>query len=498
MPYVVREGTTMTNRKLKILLFVSLAMLLSLVISGCDIAPDNGKGGAPHVVPVETTFKELYETLGGEKTLGPAISGLETRDDNLQCQFTETVFMCINSASTDSSRFSLYHLGTDLGIREDSHLAATTAPPGARVVKGFVIYEKFLPLYDKLFGARYVGDPLTDLRINYDSNRIEQFFANVGFYQPLDDPNAPVSLVPYGAYLCGHDCSYDSEGYWSTVKGNLVEQPFAQSIARIGGTTVFGSPLLQPEWKDGYVEQVYTNVVFYAPQDNLSQVQLRPLPQMLGYQVESPATRKSHDQLVFYEFENGLGHNVPLPFDDFMANHGGPDLAGRPLGEVRPVHGSELLQQCFENYCLVYDKYASDPLKVRLSPLGANYLETTQVDDSLRIVNMFSPDRIAVLVSVDKPTIDAGDEQYARMVVLQRSDAEPLERVEATLVLSLEDNTTVRYYLPPTDSNGMAVVVIPPQAGVTHGSRLQYQVCLNLPSEQPICNLGSYLIWNTK
>jgi hypothetical protein len=487
----------MTNRKLKILILTSLAVLLSLVISGCGIPAEIGKDGPPHVVPVEPTFKEFYQALGGEKTLGPPISGVETRDDHLLCQFTETVLMCIDPAATDASRFSLYHLGEDLGIREDSHLAATTAPPGARVVKGFVVYEKFLPLYDQLFGSRYVGDPLTDLRINYELNRIEQFFANVGFYQPLGDPNAPVSLVPYGAYLCGGDCSYDSQGYWMTVKWNLVEQPFAQSIARIGGTTVFGSPLIQPEWKDGYVQQVYSNVIFYAPQDNLSLVKLKPLPQMLDYKVEAPGTRKSHDQLVFYEFENGLGHNVPLPFDDFIANHGGPDLAGRPLGEVRPLAGTELLQQCFENYCLIYDKYASDPLKVRLAPLGANYLETVQVDDALKIINMFSPDRIAVLVSVDKPTISSGDEQYARIVVLQRSDAKPLERVEATLVLSLEDNPAVRYFLPPTDANGMAVVVIPPQEGATHGSRLQYQVCLNLPSEQPICNLGSYLIWNT-
>jgi len=42
----------------------------------------------------------------------------------------------------------------------------------------------------------------------------------------------------------------------------------------------------------------------------------------------------------------------------------------------------------------------------------------------------------------------------------------------------------------------MSILKIPPQPDLANGSRLSYQVCLNLPSEKPICTLDSYLIWN--
>lgn len=474
--------------------FLLLALLLSACTEGLStVSP----GRASTTYPVETTFKEFFQTLGGEQVLGPAISALEIRD-NLQCQFTERVLMCFNPAATDSSRFVLYPLGKELGIQEEAHPEAI-APEGARVVDGFTIYEKFWPLYDRLYGARYVGRPLTEMRINQDLQRVEQFFENVGFYQALGDPNGPVFLIPYGAYFCSGNCSSHLNEYWSIVKSNLADQPFASTVARLGGPAVFGSLLLKPQIvEDGNLQQVYTNAIFYSPPDDSSQVRLRPLPTMLGYTVQPLVEPKSHEQLVFYEIENGLGHNVPRPFDTFVATHGGRDLSGNPISEVVLLSGKNLYQQCFENYCLIYDPAASDMMKVRMAPLGKEYSDRHPAPADVQIRSLFSPETIEMTVSKDKPNINDNEEQYIRIVVQQRDNGRPLERVDATLILNLPAHPTIRYFFPPTGADGMAVLTIPPQPDLANGTRLSYQVCLNLPSDKPVCKLDSYLIWNVQ
>lgn len=480
-----------------LILILTLSIVVGILLSACSEVIKTPGAQQAHTFPVDPLFKEFYLALGGEEILGPAISPVEVRDSVSLCQYTERVLMCHHPNASDVDRFSLYPLGKELAISPASPTRETAIPTGARAVNGIVIYEKFVPLYDKLYGARYVGQPITELRINYNLQRVEQFFENVGFYQGLNDSNGPVYLIPYGAYFCGSKCSYRLDEYWSIVKSNMAQQPFAQSLSRIGGIAVFGAPLLQPTiGEDGYLEQVYSNVIFYAPEDNPSMVRLRPLPLMLGYPVHSLVQKVSHDQLVFYEIETGWGHNVPKPFDEFIAMHGGPDLAGRPISEALLVEGSSLVQQCFENYCLIYDPAASESLKVRMAPLGEEYLQKFPAKQELVVENIFTPDRIALTSAVDKPALPPGEEQVVRMVVMQKETRQPLDRVEAKLTINYPNQSPVTYTFPPTDETGLSIVTIPANPRVEHGDRLTYQICLNLPSEQPICNMGSYLIWD--
>jgi hypothetical protein len=475
-----------------------LILISAFLLASC--AESGSKSGAPaqpaHTFPVDSVFKEFYQTLGGQPVLGPAISALEIHE-NLKCQYVESALMCFNAAATDASRFSLYPLGRDLGIQEASQLRGVSTITPTREVDGYVIYEKFIPLYDQMYGARYVGRPLTNLRINHELDRVEQFFENVGFYQSLSNPNSPVYLIPYGAYLCGGSCSSRLNEYWSIVRANSAEQPFATSITRLGGPAVFGSLMLKPtQASDGNIEQVYANAVFYAPHDDASQVRLRPLPLLLNYEITPLVGKISHDQLVFYEIENGLGHNVPRPFDVFIAMHGGHDLAGKPISEVMLLPGKNLYQQCFENYCLLYDPQASDVMKVRMAPLGKEYVTRFPAPEEAQIHNLFSPQTVSMAVAADKPNIGDNEEQIVRMLVFHTDSKSAIQRVEAYMVLAFQDRPSVRFNFPPTDKNGISSVVIPPQADLANGSRLSFQVCLNLPSEQPICAIDSYLIWN--
>jgi hypothetical protein len=488
----------MKVRKLRRTLAWSLMFLFTLIAVGCTgevkITPKSGSSS----YPVDPIFKEFYQTLGGKRLLGPAITKLEIREE-LNCQFFENALLCLNPAVTDASRFFLYPLGRELKIEEDTPAVSAPVQAGGRVVDGIVIYEEFVPLYDQLYGARYVGRPLTRLRINQDLHRAEQFFENVGFYQNLNDPNGPVFLIPYGAYLCGGTCAYHLNEYWSIVKSGVVEQPFSAQITRLGGPAVFGSPLLKSEVApDGYLHQVYTNVVFYAPPDDLGQMRLRPLPGVLGYEKQPLVAPMGHEQLVFYEVENGLGHNVPLPFDAFVTLHGGRELAGDPISEVILLENENLYRQCFENYCLIYDPTASDALRVRMMPLGEQYLKRYPPPDEAKIRDLFSPSSIDLIVSVDKSTLNANEEQMVRILVQEMDGEAPLERVEGSLVIEIPGQPAMRFFLTPTNAQGMSELAIPAQPSLGNGTRVSYQVCLNLPSERPICRSDSYLIWNVQ
>jgi len=475
-------------------------LLASLVVFLSSCALDGtgtpvAKGPAKY--PVDPAFKEFYQALGAEQILGPAISPLQKHDDRYQCQFTERALLCQDPEVTDANRYFLYPLGRELNIPKDEYLDWSLIVPGARMVNGFPIYEKFEALYEQLYGERFVGKAITAVRINTDLHRAEQFFENVGFYQNLDSPDNPVFLIPYGAYLCGGTCSYRLHEYWATVKSSTVEQPFAPLVARIGGPSAFGTPLLKAQHApDGYLEQVYTNAIFYAPPDNPTAVRLRPLPQMLGYETQPMTTPINHEQLVFYEVENGLGYNVPLDFDQFIAQHGGRDLSGNPISEVIRLPDGNLYRQCFENYCLIFDPAAPELLRVRLEELGKVYIERNPPPTDLLIKDLFSSERIALVVSADQPNLGDGMAQVVRIAVQQRDTGEPLSRVESTLVLNYPDRPATRSQLPPTDANGVAQITIPFESGLTNGARLWYEVCLNLPSEQPICQSDSYMIWN--
>lgn len=215
---------------------------------------------------------------------------------------------------------------------------------------------------------------------------------------------------------------------------------------------------------------------------------------------EQPVEKKIHDQLVFYEVRDGLGHNVPKQFDQFIAMHGGREVAGNPISEVTLISESNLYRQCFENYCLVYDPAASESMRTRMEALGKRYVDSVPQPDAIKISNPFSPEHVSLVSSASRPTLNDNEEQVIQINVFQIDTNTPMDRVEATLSLSLPDRPAVRFFLPPTDENGMSSVTIPPQEGVANGTRIAYRVCLNLPTpeDQPICSQDSYLIWNVQ
>jgi hypothetical protein len=242
-------------------------ILLSVVIAACNLptrqktAPQITQPPSNRLVeayPVDSLFSEFYTFLGGEDTLGPAISPL-IESGNLRFQYTEAGMMEYDPLSTVSKRFQLAPLGIILGVAEPP--GPDPGKPGERYINGHVIYEAFEPMYERLGGARFVGRPLTEAHHNPEKRRIEQYFENLGFYQLEDDQSGKVYLLAYGAYVCDRQCRYQPPS--ASLPGQIpyLPEPFASTTAHLGLDFV-GLTLTQPYLaEDGKMEVIFQNVV---------------------------------------------------------------------------------------------------------------------------------------------------------------------------------------------------------------------------------------------
>jgi len=473
-----------------------LLLVFSLVLSACS---GNGSNGRPQAAgktyEVAPGFREFYQTLGGEEVLGPAISE-NFAFESYQCQYTVNVLMCMNPASTDAARFSLYPLGIPMNIREDP--AANPTQGTGRVINGYEIYEEFLPLYDALAGSQYAGNPLTQVRLNYSQQRIEQFFENVGFYRKFSDPPGQVYLLAYGAFSCEKNCSYSPSVDALIISSDQAvdDQPFLAGLGKIGGATIFGSPLTQPYIAaDGYEEQVYENAVLYAPPGNTSAVKLRPLSTLLNQAHSDPGPKVygSQEGVVFYPTAGELGYHVPIDFDRFISAHGGLEVSGNPIAEVFEF-SSGVYRQCFENYCLDYSP-AAETDRVTMAPLGKEYLEQLQSQTTPQELFTFSPDTVTLQVSEQYKQLLPDANQTISLIALRKSDGQPLANLEADLDITLPDDTHYTAAFPATRADGTSALTVPPTSGFSNGSILIYRVCLKAATTDPVCASGSYILW---
>lgn len=489
------------NRKLERWMRTSLAFLLAALLVGCaPAAVSSSQQATPEgAVSVNTDFREFYRALGGADRLGPAISA-PFEQDGRKCQYTENVLMCLDPYLTDASRFSFYPLGKKFGISDTPD--QQPAHSSDRVIDGFKVYPEFVPLYDALNGALYVGRPLTKVRTNTAERRIEQFFENMAFYRRYDDPTGAVHLLPYGVYDCGVDCRYQSTTAFIPQQMN-VEQPFLPLIMRLGGPDFFGQVLSEPFVIDGgLLVQVYENVVTCAPQDQPLAFRLCPVARWLNMPAmpSGPKIYTEQDGVYFYPVQGDQGYHVPIDFDKFIATHGSKEISGQPIAEV--MAAGAVYRQCFDNYCLDYDMNRPAGQRVKMAPLGSMYLKQVRPEVSAPTISAsntpmsYSAETVEIRISEANPTLANGQTQRFEMLVLSRADQRPLANVEASLDIVLPDGSLVSSHFPPTGTDGRSTVEVSALPGIPNGSIVPYLVCLNVPSEKAICAAENFLIWN--
>ncbi len=471
-----------------------LGVIVILMVSACAPADSPGASQPPQgTYPVESIFREFYNLLGGEKTLGYAISPL-IEADNVKMQYTEAALLRFDPVAADAQKYSLSPLGADLHLVDPP--LALPEQDGERIVDGYLIFEDFVPLYDTLQGARFAGKPLTQVRVDRQRGRIEQYFSQVGFYELLDDPSHAVHLLAYGAWKCDAYCSFAEPEAARVPPQSTYPEPFIGGLIRLG-LDFTGQPLSGPYLAaDGMLEQVYQNLVVYAPPDNLGHFGLRPIPEKVGYPPTAPVAKVNDDRLVFYPTADGLGHEVPKVFEDYITAHGGLEISGMPATEIFAQNGA--YRQCFTNICLDYDPGAAAAQRIRPAAIGEDYLRKFPAAGQAQAATPEAAPGNVTLTAWPEHTLirsDAGQVIHVR--VTKAGSQAPVAGAALDMVIYTPDGGQIAHPLPPTDAQGQSSAdVIPITA--PNGSMILYQVCVLPAAGSKQCVRDSYVIWGNR
>jgi hypothetical protein len=528
-----------------------LLTLFALALGACNFpAARNATPEAPilpensliQTYPVDPVFSEFYKTLGGEEVLGPAISPALSLD-GVHSQYVEAGLMQYQPQAPASDRHRLAPLGIQLGVSEPP--VPNPGDPAVRYLNGHVIYPDFVPFYERLGGAQFVGRPLTEARHDPHKGRIEQYFENLGFYRLDQEEAGTVRLMAYGAYTCDQRCRYTATS--SSIPGlrPFLPEPF-EARAALLGLEVLGRTLTEPHLaEDGRVEVIFENLVLaleplkapaaeiQAPfrvllpqvasreeiepvgrgaqvavlvwlpvvgngepvEASTQVVNLRPIVELLGIDGDPPGLPQANEAsglMVFVPVRGELGYYVPRFFYDWIMRHGGFDLSGAPVGAVSAPEAGRF-RQCFANLCLDFEPAAPPRQQLRPAPLGVMYAERFyQGADEFRKENLLEGVRLEVWES--QPYTSAGQAQEIHVAASEAGVALPNR--EPVLTLTMPDNSRQVYRMSPTDDAGQTHLRLAP-VDAASGTLIPYEVCLTGIGDQQLCVQDHYLIWES-
>jgi len=354
----------------------TILLILILGLAGCAGSSANPQATPTleGTQPVDRLFSDLYRSVGG--SIGPAISPVFERG-NASCQYTLNALMCYDASLAENERFYLPPLAEELGLAWPEVPTATSelAIEGAPTLPEFYAYY-----YNNLFGIRFGGMPVSDVIYDYQQQRVEQYFQNIVLARNFTDPIDAVSLLPLGQYDCrqNHPSLCPSRPELQQEVADLVgyiDVPYRSMLNLPADAFAFGRVLTRPYLTaDGMMQQIWENVVFTWPPEHPEQahlIQLAYLMRMPGTQL-GPQLYDMTQGIIFYPVGNGLGFHLPVVFDEFRAMHGGQDLSGPPIGDYMATADGKNIQQCFENYCLMYDRTPGLPGSRNCGAAAAN------------------------------------------------------------------------------------------------------------------------------
>ncbi len=487
----------MKSRPSKLFFLSLITLSLIWLVSACsESTPDDRFITPEGTYPVDPFFRELYDHLGGRQTMGAAITTpREFWDDHgnrYKFQVTVNSVLLYDFQASPNKRFTLFPVGLGFGVQEPK-----VNPPHdqeQRYIDGHVIYDAFIPLYDELGGARFVGTPLTEVRYNPEKKRLEQYFSNLGFFTLDNDPERQVQLLAYGASYCDALCRYTPPDDANVISSyfNLTES-FAKAYSRLG-TSFVGRQLSNPiEGPDGNLEVIFDNQVLYIDADFPERVFARPLVIELGFEPHALVAPIADERMYFYLIEDGLGHNIPFIFYNFLSKHGGIDNSGPPITEIYEVEPG-IWQQCFTNLCLEYNHSAeAEDFKIRPTSLGQVYIaQAHQQLTEAGFSESQSLQALTIKVWELKPVITSAETQEIFVGIFE--DQTPLSNLEPDLTVTYSSGPSETINFPPTDPQGITSLKVTP-IRARNGTIIPYEVCLNNLQDEKTCVKDSYLIW---
>lgn len=476
---------------------LAILFLLAVLSAACGTA---GEGLDAYLVQegaygIDPLFREFYDHLGGEKVLGPPISTLFSHGSR-KFQYVEAGALEYNSDLPASQAYRLSSLGLDMGISEPP-----VPPPGdssVLYVNGHVISDEFSQQYQQLGGARFVGKPLTELHFNPEKQRYEQYFENLGFYWKESEPSRPVKLLAYGAWKCDQYCRYQPRldaivDPGPSEPAGSIEGPFREVVSRLG-SDLTGFPLTGVyRAEDGKIEQVYENLVLFSSKEGLPRVSLRPLPEILGISPEPMVEASTMSGMYFRPLQGNLGYNVPQEFVNYITLHGGFEISGEPVGELK-MDREGVFRQCFTNLCLEYHLDRNGPPENRIRPLalGYGYKELNHPPEGTGFEETQSLNTITLQVWEHFPIIAPDQSQEIAVGIFEGST--PLLNIEPVMHLTMPDGALISYQFPPTGPDGHTFIGLDP-ISAQHGTLIPYQVCISSITDEMFCVKESFVIW---
>ncbi len=468
---------------------VTLLLILFVVgiISACSGSERNSAG----YYLVDPRFSDLYERLQGEKILGPPISNKKyIAGTNQEKQYFEGVVMIYDP--DQSPRFYLDPVGIEAGFSDLPN--QVPGNPGVRYLNGYVIPIEFSHFFDQMGADRWVGLPLTRARFNPDKGRVEQYFENMGFFRFEDDPPGTVHLMPYGLWKCAGECSQYPGVQNAGISSSAVEEiqsPFGEAISRLG--TSFTGDTISSAYhaEDGSIEQIFKNVVLFQDSTSPMGVSLRPVSILLDQVDQNYQTKQEGAEDYFREIEGGNGYYIPTYFMEFIDRYFGFGISGEPIAQVVEIRDG-VSQQCFENYCLLFDSAADEGQQVRILPQGQKYKEDFYQDAGKPKNESTIVRNVQMDIWEQMPQISSQENQQIGACI--HEEGTPLINVQAVVKVHTEGQGSSTFYFDPTDSGGCAFLELEP-IQAANGTTVDYQVCFQGLGEQDFCKQDSYLIW---
>jgi hypothetical protein len=542
-----------------------IVILLAILVSACNF-PASRKATPPSTsqpasfnidaYPVDPVFQGLYDFLGGETIVGPAIAPMVESGD-LKTQYLQAAQMVYDPLAPESDRFQLESLGRMFGVAEPS--VPDPGLPGVRYSNGHVILDEFVPMYEKLGGARFVGRPLTEGRHNPEKNRIEQYFENLGFYRLENEESGTVHLMAYGAMACPQDCRTRPSSASIPSLKTFLPTPFSTAASRFGldftGLTL-SSPHLGEE---GDMEVIFENLVMTMDSSGGT----IGIPGIVAFQLWLPnIVKKIPDTqqgeilinlwlpvivkiipgdrmmarielvepqwipMILRGQEEGLGGLRLKPIVQMIGIEPQPPVPpnNNPLhvfyqteGELGhnvpvlfddflkrfggiPVVGNPITEVFYlENgvyrQCftnLCLDVEFKEVPQLRPAPLGLEYKKQYYPGQGTE-PKFQERDNLRLTILEEKPIIKPGENQ--EIVVVVTASGLPLENQMPVLTITQPDGTQQVFQMEPTDQLGSSRFIFPP-IEARRSTLIPYEICLPLPEDEKLCVEDNYAVWD--
>ncbi len=436
--------------------------------------------------PLHPSFEPFYQRLGGMSRLGPAISP-PIEQGGKRYQYTTAVLL---EYDLKSGQVQLSPLGKELGLYSFSPSQVTDS--GSRV-NNLRIYPLFQKTYDEMGGEEVIGQPISEVHYNNQLGRYEQYFERAGFYLLEGDVSQTVYLLSYGAWKCRQSCSFSTPENSRVDLPVTIAEPILAFIYR-HGIEFSGFALSEPYIaEDGLVEQIYENVVLTFNPEHPEQVNLRPLPQLVGVPsdpMEAPYSLPDH---VWVNVEQEMGFQVPNRFWDYLQAHGGLDLSGNPQTKVHNLSEGRQ-RQCFVKFCLEDQIDLFGERVVRLSKLGEEYRKLKS--QLLGMTNKSIEASQIILRAWESQPIVPPDREQEIGVSVYAGD-QPVSGISPEIIITYPGGREERLNMPTTDREGKSQLRLAP-IQAENGTLIPYRVCIQDVREQKYCVRDSFLIWKAE